>query len=218
MTQQISTIRMILSTKNQMIELGLRGLGGILGLGTLAYAIINSLLAQRQPTGQQTGAARQVLRTPYLIIASVLFLLLAYVLWIPLPLQLPKNLILGLSAIGTMILLPSLGLYVWGLRSLGRNFNASSGFGVRLHQGHRLVTSGPYQYIRHPMYLAVILACWGGLLLYLTWTMVIFAFMMCGLFYRGSKEEEALAQAFGSEWEEYKSKVPGWLPGSKRHR
>lgn len=201
---------------SEKIELGLRWLGGILGLGTLACAIINLLIAQSHPIGQQTGAAKQVLRTPYLIIATLLFLFLAYALWLPLPIQLSREVKLAFLVTGTVIMLPSLGLYIWGFLTLGRNFNASSGFGVRLRQGHQLITNGPYAYLRHPMYLAVILACWGGLLLYRTWTMAIFAFMMFGLFYRGLKEEEALAQAFGSEWEVYKSKVPGWLPRLKR--
>jgi protein-S-isoprenylcysteine O-methyltransferase Ste14 len=113
--------------------------------------------------------------------------------------------------VGGVIFFASLILYVWGLRTLGSNFNASSGFGVRLHQEHQLITQGPYAYIRHPMYLAVILACWGGLLHYHTWTMLLFAVMMLGLLYRARKEEEALAQAFGPEWEVYKRHVPGWI-------
>jgi len=191
---------------------GLGWLGAIAGLGTLVFAITNLLLAQKRPTGQETGAARKVLRTPYLVIATVLFLWLAYILWIPLPLHPAHPWPLILSVSGTIILLPSLALYVWGLRSLGMSFNASSGFGVRLNLAHQLVTNGPFAYIRHPMYLAVILSCWGGLLLYRSWTMLVFAVMMFGLVYRGRKEEEALAQAFGAAWQAYQRSVPGWLP------
>jgi len=62
------------------------------------------------------------------------------------------------------------------------------------------------------MYLAVIMACWGGLLLYRTWTMLVFALMMFGLAYRARKEDEALLLAFGPEWESYRQRVPSWLP------
>ena len=205
-------MRRNLSPMSEIVESGLGWLSGLLGLGTLLYAILNILAAQKRPAGQQTGAAQKVLRTPNLVIATVVFLLLAYILWIPLPLQLPKELKVAFSILGTIIMVPNLGLYVWGLRSLGKYFNASSGFGVRLHEAHALITGGPYAYLRHPMYLAVILACWGGLLLYRTWTMLVFAIMMLGLFYRGKKEEQALALAFGDEWDLYKSVVPGWLP------
>ncbi len=197
---------------NAFLEASMGWLGAIAGLGTLVYAIINMLLAQRRPTGQQTGAARQVLRTPYLVVATLAFIVLGYVLWIPLPLRLAKPVQLGFSIVGEIIMLPSLAVYIWGLRTLGKNFNASSGFGVRLLDRHQLVTSGPFAYIQHPMYLAVILACWGGLLLFRNWTMLMMALMMFGLFYRARKEEQALAQAFGSEWEKYRQAVPGWLP------
>jgi len=195
----------------EIFEVGLHWLGAIAGLGTLAYAVYNMLKAQRRPTGQQTGAADKVLRTPYLVIATLFFVLLAYVLWKPLPIQLPWLLRLVFELFGGVIFFASLILYVWGLRTLGSNFNASSGFGVRLHQEHQLITQGPYAYIRHPMYLAVILACWGGLLLYHTWTMLLFAVMMLGLLYRARKEEEALRLLFGEEWEVYKRHVPGWI-------
>lgn len=197
---------------NAFLEEGMGWLGAISGLGTLAYAIINMLLAQRRPSGQQTGAARQVLRTPYLVVATMAFIVLGFVLWKQLPLHLPQTFRLGCSIVGEIILLPSLGLYIWGLRNLGKNFNASSGFGVRLKKAHQLLTTGPFNYVRYPIYLAVILASWSGLMLLRTRTMLMMALMMFGLVYRGRKEENALAQAFGVEWEAYKHTVPGWLP------
>jgi len=203
---------MVMPALIEFFEIGLHWLGAIAGLGTLAYAIYNMLKAQRRPMGYQTGSANQLLRTPYLVIATLFFLLLASVLWKPLPIQLPWLLRLVFELVGGAIFFASLILYLWGLRTLGSNFNASSGFGVRLHQTHHLITEGPYAYIRHPMYLAVILACWGGLLLYHTWTMLFFAIIMLGLVYRANKEEEALTQAFGEAWEAYKRNVPGWFP------
>jgi protein-S-isoprenylcysteine O-methyltransferase Ste14 len=194
------------------LEVDLYWLCGIAGLGTLAYALYNMLLAQSRPVGHRTGSARQVLRTRYLVIATLLFLFIGYILWKPIPLRLPWLLQLAVSILGAVIFLASLVLYLWGLRTLGENFNASSGFGVRLHQAHQLVTNGPYAYIRHPMYLAVILVGWGGLLLYRTWTMLFFAVIMLGLIVRARKEELALAQVFGRQWELYKKHIPGWFP------
>jgi protein-S-isoprenylcysteine O-methyltransferase Ste14 len=195
---------------DNMVE-WLARVGAIAGLLTLIFAIVNMLLAQTRPSGQQSGAAAKILRTPYLVLATLLFLFLAYVFWKPLPMQLPEVVQLGLTLLGAILLFPSLGIYVWGLLTLGRNFNASSGFGVRLQQAHQLVTDGPFAYLRHPMYLAVILAGWGGLLMYRTWTMLGCAIMMLGLIYRGQAEEKSLAQAFGAEWEAYRRSVPGWI-------
>ncbi len=201
MSQPYTTLQVILG-----------GLGAFTGLGTLAYSIANMLLAQQRPSGLQTGVARRFLRTPYLVIATILFLGLGYLLWKPLPLQISPKIGLLCSVLGILLLLPSCGLYIWGLRTLGRSFNASSGFGVRLMSGHQLVSEGPFTYIRHPMYLGVILAFWGSLFLYRTWTMLLFAVMMHGLVYRARAEEKALVQAFGEQWEEYRRRTPGWIP------
>ncbi|OGO66171.1 MAG: hypothetical protein A2030_01925 [Chloroflexi bacterium RBG_19FT_COMBO_50_10] len=198
------------------LEIDLHWLGAIAGLGTLAYSLYHMLLAQTRPAGHHTGAARQVLRARYLVIATLLFLVLGYILWKPLPIQLHWLVQLVISLLGAMIFFTSLVLYLWGLRTLGESFNASSGLGVRLQQAHRLVIHGPYAYVRHPMYLAVILAGWGGLLLYRTWTMLFFAILMLGLIVRARKEEQALAQVFGAGWEKYLHLVPGWIP--RMHR
>src|SRR4030042_585449 len=160
------------------LEVDLHWLCAIAGLATLAYAIYNMLLAQSRPAGHHTGAARQVLRTRYLVIATLLFLFFGYILWRPLPLQLPWLLQLLVSILGGAVFLASLVLYVWGLRTLGENFNASSGFGVRVHQAHQLVPTGPYAYIRHPMYLGVILAGWSGFLVFPPLTTLFFAFFI----------------------------------------
>jgi protein-S-isoprenylcysteine O-methyltransferase Ste14 len=196
----------------ETLETLLQRLDAIAGLGTFAYAVYNMLLAQTRPTGRTTGSAKQVLRTPYLAITTVIFIIFATILWKPLPLQIPWQLRLAVLITGAVIFFANLGLYLWGLVTLGVNFNASSGFGVRLHQGHQLVIYGPYRYIRHPMYLAIILVGWGGLALYLTWTMLGFAVIMLGLKYRAFREDQTMDQEFGSEWEEYKRRVPGWIP------
>jgi len=197
------------------LEYLLKLIGGIAGITTLGYAIYNILLSQRRPTGTTTGAATRVLRTSNLVVATVVFCVIAYLLWKPLPIQITWRAELFLMLIGAIIYFPCLALYIWGLRSLGENFNASSGFGVRLLRSHQLVTDGPFAYIRHPMYLAVILACWGGLLIYLTWTMLVFALMMLGVIIRARREDQALALEFGQAWLEYQQRVPGWLPRLK---
>ena len=197
------------------LEIILHWLGAFAGLGTLAYSLYRMFLAQSRPAAYQTGGARQVLRAPYLLIATLLFVILGYLLWNPLPIVLTLTLQLIFTLLGAGIFLGSLALYLWGLRTLGKNFNASSGFGVRLQQSHQLVTSGPYAYIRHPMYVGVILAGWGGLLLYRTWTMLFFAVIMFGLIYRAHKEDQALSSFFSPEWEQYKQNVPAWIPRSR---
>lgn len=208
------TVKFNISMPNLLtsLEVDLQWLCGAAGIATLAYALYQMVLAQSRPAGHFTGSARQVLRSRYLAIATLVFIFFGVILWRPIPLHLPWLFQLFISILGAGIFLANLALYVWGLRTLGESFNASSGFGVRLHQAHQLVTGGPYALIRHPMYLAVILVGWGGLLLYRNWTMLSFTILMHGLIVRAHKEEQALAQVFGRQWELYKKQVPGWLP------
>jgi protein-S-isoprenylcysteine O-methyltransferase Ste14 len=46
---------------------------------------------------------------------------------------------------------------VWARRHLGRNWSAS----VVVKEGHALVRTGPYQYVRHPIYSGILLAFLG---------------------------------------------------------
>jgi protein-S-isoprenylcysteine O-methyltransferase Ste14 len=194
------------------LELWLYRCAGTAGLLTLLIALLGLGRAARRPAGYQSGPAARWLRLPVLALATLIFLLLGYLLWKPLPLDLSPQARLALDLAGALIFFPALGLYLWGLATLGGMFTASSGFGVRLPQGQRLITSGPYRYVRHPMYLAVILAGIGGLLLYRTWAMLFFAVMMLGLVVRAHREERVLAELFGEEWLAYTRQVPAWSP------
>ncbi len=54
----------------------------------------------------------------------------------------------GLRLLGAALGVTALPLEYWTLRSLGRNVTPS----VVTRADHQLVTSGPYQWIRHPLY------------------------------------------------------------------
>lgn len=194
------------------LEFWLYRIGAAAAFLVLLVALLGFRRAAHQPAGYQSGPAARWLRFPSLVFATLIFLLLGYLLWKPLPFEPSAQFRLALDLVGGLILFLSLALYLWGLVTLGKMFTASSGFGVRLPQGQRLITSGPYRYVRHPMYLAVILAGVGGLLLYRTWAMLIFAVMMFGLVRRARREEQALAELLGEEWLAYARRVPAWLP------
>jgi protein-S-isoprenylcysteine O-methyltransferase Ste14 len=99
---------------------------------------------------------------------------------------------------------------------LGELYTASSGFGVRLHVHHRLITHGPFALVRHPLYLGLQVAALGGLLLYRTWTFVFVTVNFLALVLRAKREEQALAMEFGEQWEAYVGRVPAWIPRLRR--
>ncbi|MGD8402166.1 MAG: isoprenylcysteine carboxylmethyltransferase family protein [Anaerolineales bacterium] len=114
--------------------------------------------------------------------------------------------------VGSLFYFPGIVLYLWGYWTLGRMFGISSGFGANLYQDHKLVQNGPYRYVRHPMYLAVILAALGALLIFRTWAMVLFVPLSLGVIFRARQEEHLLADEFGEKWESYCQEVNGWVP------
>jgi len=199
-----------------LIEQGAHWLGALIGLGTLSIAVVSMLRSLRRPAGREEPGARLALRAPILLAATLAFVALAAWLWRPLACTLPTAWHTLLLILGCVLLVGGCLLYLWGLRTLGTMFAPSSGFGVRLHAGHRLIVSGPYAFVRHPMYLAVMLAAWGSLLLYQTWASLGFAVMMLGLVVRARREERVLAQEFGQGWREYAARVPAWLPRPRR--
>lgn len=198
------------------IEQGARWLGALIGLGTLSIAVVSMLRSLRGPAGREEPGARFALRSPILLAATLVFVALAVWLWRPLACTLPAAWHTPTLIFGCGLLVGGCLLYLWGLRTLGTMFAPSSGFGVRLHAGHRLIVSGPYVIVRHPMYLAVMLAAWGSLLLYLTWASLGFAVLMLGLVVRARREERVLEDEFGERWREYAGRVPGWIPSLRR--
>jgi protein-S-isoprenylcysteine O-methyltransferase Ste14 len=117
-----------------------------------------------------------------------------------------------LAVLGERLLVRGCLLYLRGLRSLGAMFSPLSGFGVALFTGDQLITAGPYALVRHPMYLGVMLAAWGSLLLYRTRAVLGFSLLMFGLAARARREERVLSEAFGEAWRAYAARVPPWFP------
>lgn len=192
--------------------------GGVASGITLAFILLGFYRSDARRPGAQNGPGARFLRWPVLAAATVAWIGIGVVLWLPLPF------VLGVRGRWTALILGGvppfggLALYWWGIRTLGEMFGAASGFGVRLCAAHRLVTSGPYGIVRHPMYVGVILAFIGALLVYRTWACAVYALMFVGLPIRAAREERALSAQFGDRWEEYRQRVPGWFPRLRPRR
>jgi protein-S-isoprenylcysteine O-methyltransferase Ste14 len=137
---------------------------------------------------------------------------IGFVLWRPFPFRLTKQQGEFLSAIGAIIYFPGVSLYLWGLVTLRSQFGVSGLFGAELYKEHELIMNGPFAIIRHPMYVGVLLAALGALLVFRTWAMMVFMPMSLVVVARAEREEKLLEQEFGDEWRVYASKVPKWLP------
>lgn len=144
-----------------------------------------------------------------LLLLWLLFLLLSY--YLDLLFSLPNPLPFPLSLSGLVFVVA--GLALWGrcfylFRKIG------GGTPSPTHPTQRLVTVGPYRYVRNPIYVSFLVTNAGlGLLLSLT-----SIFPLIALFWALSHvfvvfyEEPRLQWKFGQEFSEYKSQVPRWIP------
>jgi protein-S-isoprenylcysteine O-methyltransferase Ste14 len=109
----------------------------------------------------------------------------------------------ALNVVGLLLLIPALFLAVWVLAT-----NAYASRVVRLQEGHRVITTGPYRFIRHPMYSGTLLA-WVAVALALgSWWMFIPAALGIVLFiWRTAREDVTLQE-----------KLPGYREYARQTR
>jgi protein-S-isoprenylcysteine O-methyltransferase Ste14 len=148
-------------------------------------------------------------------VTTTLYFGLCYALWRPLPWAPSPAARAVALALGAILFFPGVGLVLWGRLTLGEAYNASLSSGAQLLSGQPLITRGPFALVRHPMYLGINLVAIGGLLLYRTWTFA-FGLTLVALIIRARLEEEVLAVEFGEQWEEYRRRVPSWIPRLRR--
>ena len=199
------------------IERWTRWIAAAAGIATLAAALWRGVWRGLQrPPGRTTGAADRVLRVPIQLVFGVLWIGVCVLLWrsIQLTLSTPARAIALI--LGMLLAFPGLALYWWGAATLGEMYKPASALGVQLNVEHRLVTHGPFALVRHPLYLGLQMAAFGGLLIFRTWTLAFVALNFLTLVIRARREEQALAAEFGEAWAAYARRVPGWIPRFRR--
>jgi protein-S-isoprenylcysteine O-methyltransferase Ste14 len=110
----------------------------------------------------------------------------------------------------------ALGIVVLGTAHYHLSLSFSSFVGSK--EGHRLVQSGPYRLVRHPIYLAYLLLYLGGGLAAGNW---VLAFLPVTCFaitvwLRMPQEEQILAGLFGEQYSAYLQRTGRLLPRLRR--
>ena len=190
----------------------LRAIVSIAGMVVILAPLASVLLKIGRERGRSVGTGASLRRWPALIMITIGLLAAGIILWRPLHLPLRTSTQYLLTWIGFVIYLPAVCLYLWGMLTLGRYFDVSSTRGADLYLGHQLIKNGPFRFVRHPMYLAVLLAALGAFLVFLNWAMLIFLPMSTVVIRRASLEEKVLETEFGDEWRAYAEQVPMWIP------
>ncbi|MHA2426331.1 MAG: methyltransferase family protein [Candidatus Thorarchaeota archaeon] len=149
---------------------------------------------------------------PYIVIIMIGFTITIYdfIVWQQLIFQLGFQVVVGI-----------LFLIVGGaMRSLPRRSLSAAGFGsiwktprLRIVKGHKLVSHGYYKHIRHPIYTGEIFRNYCiPFILSAVWGVVFMTIAIIFLLFRIRIEERMLVEAFGEEYDEYRSKTKKLIP------
>ena len=102
-------------------------------------------------------------------------------------------------------------LFSRAARALGRQMTPA----IQVQRGHQLMQTGPYRYIRHPVYTAIIAVALGQTLFFLSGPVALLTLLLVGLaVYRARLEEALLASpaAFGTTYDSYVAHTGRFLP------
>jgi protein-S-isoprenylcysteine O-methyltransferase Ste14 len=113
--------------------------------------------------------------------------------------------------IGTVVLLAGLLFTIAARRHLGGNWSGA----VTLKQDHTLIRSGPYRFVRHPIYTGLLLAIFGsGVIALGEWRGLVALALVTVAFLRKIQiEERFMQEQFGDGYTRYRQEVAALIPG-----
>ena len=125
--------------------------------------------------------------------------------------RLPLSTLPGLVPAGWILILAAAALL---LHSFARFALEGLGTPAPVAPTERLVVGGIYRHVRNPMYVAVLSIILGQALLFSSWAVAVYAAIaaIAMVSFVRLYEEPTLARRYGTEYETYRSNVPGWLP------
>jgi protein-S-isoprenylcysteine O-methyltransferase Ste14 len=144
----------------------------------------------------------------------VLLLVLAFLLLFRLVPAYPLNIrvlpvALGLDVAAALLCIGGLALAIWARRTIGRNWSGV----VTLKRDHELVTGGPYRYVRHPIYSAILLMFVASALASGRVDGFIgFALCVASFWVKLRQEEALMARHFPEQYAAYRASVKALVP------
>ena len=116
---------------------------------------------------------------------------------------------LFVEIIGTVFTIIGLVIAVIARKTLADNWSAT----IDLKKDHKLITTGIYSYIRHPIYTGILLMGLGTVLVSPTLIVaLIFLFIFGSFLFRIKNEEALMTKTFPKEYPSYKKRVKALIP------
>lgn len=174
---------------------------GVTFLYFLVSALVTNRIKRREPIGGQL--------VDRILLLGGYFLLFSGVPLSAISRQHFARPLAALQVAGVVLTYLGLPLTIWSRARLGRFWSAV----VALKRDHRLIQSGPYRVVRHPLYSGIILAAIGLAICVTTWSSLLGAALLLICFERRAHKEDALlATEFGAEFEAYRQRTGRLIP------
>lgn len=115
-----------------------------------------------------------------------------------------------LQTVAVTLAAGSVWLAMSAIKELGKQWSLQA----RLIEGHKLVTGGVYQIVRHPIYTAMLGMLVATGITCSHWLVLLIAVIVfiIGTKIRTTSEERLLRDAFGEEFDDFAASVPGLIP------
>jgi protein-S-isoprenylcysteine O-methyltransferase Ste14 len=191
---------------------------GLLGL----FGVQHSSMARQGFKRWWTNfVPKPIERSTYVLFSSLCLITLFY-FWQPLGITIwnvenPvfRNVLYGIFALGWLIVLVTTFLInhfdLFGLRQVYLYLRGKE------YTSLKFVTPGPYNYVRHPLYVGWLFAFWATptmTLAHLVFAMITTAYILVAI----QLEERDLVSLHGSEYADYRRRVPMLIPFSRRNQ
>jgi protein-S-isoprenylcysteine O-methyltransferase Ste14 len=143
------------------------------------------------------------------LISSILYILgLPWMDWFQI-MQYP----ILLRVAGAILVLIIIPLVAWIHRELNRQYSAV----LEIKSDHQLITTGPYEKVRHPMYTVLILFFFGLSLVSANLIVILFAVLLMFAFpFWVRVEEEKMIEVFGEEYIDYMKRTGRFFPSLRQ--
>ncbi|HVM93128.1 MAG TPA: isoprenylcysteine carboxylmethyltransferase family protein [Terriglobales bacterium] len=110
---------------------------------------------------------------------------------------------------GAVVTAAGLLFSVWARRHLGSNWSQN----VTVKQGHELIQSGPYRFVRHPIYTGLLVAFLGSAIARGEWRgLLAVALVFITLWNKLRLEEKWMRAEFGESYRNYSRRVAALVP------
>jgi protein-S-isoprenylcysteine O-methyltransferase len=110
--------------------------------------------------------------------------------------------------IGIILTAAGIAIAIWARRHLGRNWSGRPTMKV----GHELVTSGPYRFVRHPIYTGMLAALLGTVFAVGPTWLIVFIVFSYVFIWRIGVEERYMTELFPDQYPAYRARTRALIP------